>query len=450
MAEIFQIQAKDTLVRINQFDALNCVQNFNWDAAMNAENLTQLGDANYDAQTTEPEVSGSFEVRSTGSLCSMLSRMIYTLDGVTGEFEGPIGTANTALIRETDLERAVFDFIEAKKANEVFDRSIVIPRAALTQFSVSAQADGTATESFSFEGDLLEVFRKGKQDVVSLSCVRDTAGTPTTTVIAPVGFDLTTDAGAATATQHVVYALDIDGRRVKAADLVVTTDAGGDKVALSAGAIAKGITVPTGARVVVYAYKKLPGTVPTISYPTTARFVKGDKINIWLVSPASTFTVGAEVGKTVKQLITAGIDLNEIPFTDADLWLRLQSCDLSVDLAREALKEIRKNDRGNSTFYRAATYPLNCSVDISALERDHTEWAKLQGKTDADVLDLAGFENKEWMVIARYYLGDDALQTVGILNARVDAPGARIQAAGRSEVTWRLAGSEFVAQGAAV
>jgi len=433
---IFQLQAKDAVVRIGgSQEALNCVQSFNWDSNLNAEKLTALGDENYTAQTITPEVSASFEVQSTGSLSAFLARMVYDIDPVTGEFEPPTGN-NTRLFRERDLERAVCDLIESKKANEVFDRSTLIPRAYLKSVQISAKSDGVATEQYQFDADLLELFRAPKHDLVSVPVTRDTTGTPSTTVVVPGAYDLSA---------WTIYCLDIDGDRVYASDLTVA----GQEVTLNAAPIAAGRSVTLGSKLALVLYKTVPGTFPTITYPTTARFVKADHINIWLVNPTATFLVGGQT-RTVEAHLAAGVDFNTIPFSDADLFLRVQSMDLNVDLGREALREIRKNDRGNPIFYRAAKYPLNITCDISAMERDASEWAKMQGKSATDVLNLAGFENKEWMIVSRYFKGNVALQTVGLLNATVENPGSRVQVGGRAEMTWKLAGSKFAVQGAAV
>ena len=445
---IFQIQAKDAVVRIGTYDALNCVQNFNWDSAFNAEQLSQLGDVAYDAQTITPEVTPSFEVRSTGSLTAFLSRMIYTLNDVSGEFEGYLGTANTNLIRESDLERAICDLIESKKANEVFDRSTLFPRSHLSSFSLSANTDGTATEQYQFESDVLEIFRAPKHDLVALPVTRKT-GSETTTVLLPVDFDVELGSTVATA-EWKVYALDIDGIRVDAADLVLTTDdVAGDELALSAGAQANGISIPKGSKLSLLIYRKTPGAFPTITYPTSARFVKADQIDIWLVDPTATFTV-AGTTDTVENLLAAGKDFNLIPFTQSDLLLRVQSIDMSVDLGREALKEIRKNDRGNPIYYRAATYPLNITSSVSMLETDLSEWQKLQHANGTDVLNLAKFENQTWCIITRYYKAGTPLQTVGLLDARVDNPGNSIAARGRATLKYDFTASKFAAQGAAV
>lgn len=450
---IFQLQAKDAVVRINQYDALNCVQSLNWDSAMNAEQHEQLGDANYTAQSNTPEVTGSFEVRSTGALSSFLSRMIYVTNSGTGEFEGPKGVANTNLIRETDLQFAVFDLIESKKANEVFDRSTLIPRAHLSSFSLSARSDGSASESYSFEADLLEVYRKPYHDLVSVPVTRLSTAL-TTTVEVPLAYEVDTEAAPLAPATHRVWAMDIDGVRVPHTLLTVTAqiNPAKDQVALSAAAVTAGYSIPLGARVHLIMYRKTPGSMPVITYPTTARFVKADQINIWLLQPSQTFTVDA-VTDTVENLLAAGKNLSDIPFTDADLWLRVQSLDIQVPLSREPLREIRKNDRGNSIYFRSVTFPLQISASVATIESDLNDWAKLQQKelygADAtpDILNLADFEGKTYIIATRYYKQGTALQTVALLDARLDSIGGSVATRSNASRSMSFTGSKIAVQG---
>jgi hypothetical protein len=447
---IFQLQAKDTVLRINQYDALNCVQNFNWDGALNNENQEQLGSANYTDQSITPSVSGSFEVIASGSTSTFLSRMIYALDDATGEFMGPIGDLNSTLIRETDLERAVFELVESKKANEVFDRSTLFPRVFLSSLTMTINTDGKATDQYNFEGDLLEVYRKPQHDLVPIPVTRATGGAASTTVIVPTTYMVEGTSVIAGASHKIKYLL-IDNVKVAAADLVVTSDVAGDKVELSPATISAGVTIPLGARLTLVAYRKTPGAYPTITYPTTARFVKADHADIWVIDPTATFTVSSNTG-TVEELLALGVDLNLIPFTDAQLLLRAQSLAITVPLNRTELKEIRRNDRGNSTYYRAAEYPLPITVDYTAFETDLDDWAKYQkknayGSATPDVLNLADFEGTTWMVVRRDYKQSTVLQTVAVLDAAVSSIGNSIQVRNRAALPWKLTGSKIAIQG---
>lgn len=464
---IKQIQSRDSLIRINDTDAISCVQDVSWDAQMNAEQLRQLGSANYDAQTITPEVSTSFSIRSSGSTASLLNRMIFNLDSETAEYVPPAGTSNDKLITELDLERAIFDLVEVKKANEIFDRSTLIPRVHLSSLSLSATADGTASESYSGEADLLEVYRKPKHDLRSVPVMRSAAN-PTFSVDMPSdAYRLEPEGTTVAGSTHVIYEVDIDGLRVPASALTVTTGVGAgdeDKIEIAIAERTKYV-FEIGARIHAIIYKKTPGAFPLIAdsnYGTTARFVKPDSINLYLVNPNTLFTVGAFANK---KLVDAGAgildslvpgDLNAVPFSDADLILRAQSCEMQIPLSRTALREIRKNTRGNAVFYRAAEYPLQITCSLSAFETDLNEWARLQGKdlygADAspDILDLADFETPQWMIVRRDYKGDTVLQTVVLQDARVSGLGTRMSVGGRSEVSWNFTGSRLFIKGSAV
>jgi hypothetical protein len=484
---IFQIQSKDSVYRINDTDAISCIQNFNWDAQMSAEQLAQIGSANYDAQIITPEVSAQFEFRSTGATAGLLSRMIYDINGVSREYIPPASTGatlNNDLITEVDLERAVCDIIEAKRADTVFDRSLLIPRAHLRSISLSARVDGTASESYSFDADDLEIYRKPYHDIRSVPFTRD-ATNKETVVVPPAGFKVEAGSTLADATHKIIY-ISVDGDKFMPAD--VTVDDAEHKITLTAGAIAAGKSFPVGSRVHVICHAKAPGAMPQIvvpavaavnnNYGTSARFVKADKIDIWLVHPDTTFTVGSFTNKKLVEGDNTGIldhatpgDLNAVAFASSDLFLKVQSCDISLDLQREALREIRKNSRGNPVFYRAAQFPMDVNVSISALESDLNDWAKLgstaptgagrKTKTESmpaspttitsqDVLDLASFESPQWMVVMRYYKGDTVLQTIVVQDARTSGIGQRMQVRGRSEVSYTLTGSRLFIKGSAV
>jgi hypothetical protein len=447
MTGVFQIQAKDSVFRIGPaLTAVSMIQNFSYDVNSNEERMEQLGDVNFVAITQTPEISSSFEIYSTGSLSQMLANLIYGINASTGEFEAPTGvSANTKLWRESDLERAVFDLVNCKKANESFVRSEVFTRLHLDSINIKADASGMASETYQAGGDLVEIFRGGKQDAYVVPCVRKTAS-PLTTITMPAPFatvteGTTVDAGSA----YKLYAIDVNGDRIQPSEVTIATSSA--DIVLTGGAISAGRSFPLGAKISIIVYRKTPNPFPTLTYATTARFVKADKIDIFLVDPAATYTLGGFTVTTEAHL-TAGRDFNLIPYTLSDRVLRVQSVDMTVNMNRESLKQIAKNDRGNAIFYRAVTFPLDIQATVSMLERDLSEWEKITGKTSTDVLDLASFENKEWMLIIRYYLpSGTALQTVGLLNARVVSPKMNIAVKGRVENSFVFSGSKFAVQG---
>jgi len=420
MSEVFQIQAKDAVISIGEYAAINAVQSFDWDPAMNEENYSELGSEDYTATSIEPEVSGSFELTATGSTVAFLKQMIYEIDPdgtVAYKAGNPAAADNDGMIRSRELEFAVFDLIEAKKPNEVFSRSLVLPRSHLSSVNWTASSDGAASETYSFEGDLVEVYRAPDHDLISIPAVR----IDETTVEAPAHRDLA---------DFDVHYLMVSENQIAAADLTIT----GSNVEITGS----GVRIAEGARVVLMASRTAPGQFPEIDYPTACRYLKADSIDLWLV-PKSVDIDSMEAG-----------DLNAFAFEEEHSFLRCQSVDLTIDLQREALRQIKKNNNKTSIYYRAATFPLDVSASLSALETNLKDWADIQGKGDGDVLNLADFDGVEHQIVVRYYLGDDVLQTMAFTDARVTGRGTNIAVGGRAEVTWNFTGSLLVIDGATV
>lgn len=455
MAEIFQVQGKDAVIRVNQFAAISALTNFEFDARFNEEYLTELGREEYAAQTITPEFGGSMESTATGSLVGLLKRMITKQNATTGAFEGYLAGfstsdtgfgSNAGTLRGRDLERAVFDVIESKKPNETFERSLLLPRAHLTQMSLRADAQGNATESFQFEGDMVRLYEKPYHDLVALPGMRHADNA--VNMAKENRFSVTP--GTAAASEYVIVHAMIDEVVVpRSAITVALIDPDGSLSAATPTTsgdeynrltLASGYTAPIGARISVVGYKKSPGTFPTLSNITTARFVKANQIDIFLVE---------NTGANSYAKLANGNLVNHADFTNANRLLRAQNVDVSVDLRREALRQIAKNNTGNSVFYRAATYPLSVTSSMTMMETSLKEWAKLQGvdtSVEGSFLDLEQFEGKTWQLVVRYYYEGTPVQVVAVCDARVNAHSRRIAAGGRAEVTWGFTGSEFVAE----
>lgn len=447
MSKIMQIQAKDAVVAINDSVGINHVQSFQWEGSLNEENLESLGDPYYTGQTTTPEATGTIEMRSTGSTSSMLGSMISKF-GTDGEFEGTLGTSNNQLIRETDLDRACFDFIELKKANEVFDRATVFSRAFLNNIQMTANADGVASETYGFVSNVLETYRKSYHDLRSVPVTRDD-GSDTTVVVpsqyAVEGTDPDPDA------DWKIFEMDIDGERIPVADLEVDNSGPEYLVSLSPSTIAAGRRITLGSRVHLFVYRKIPGAFPTLTSSTTATFIKADQIDLFLIHPETTFSV-AGVARTVEAHMDAGVDINEIPFGESDKISRVQSVDITIPISRDSLKQIKRTSTGSAEYYKAATYPLTLSGSLSLLETDLALWAKIQsknpyGSADPDILNLSDFENKSWVLVRRDYKHDTLLQTMMVLDAKVSSKGGTISVRGRAEEPYNWSGSKFAIQG---
>lgn len=445
--EIFQLQAKDAVLKLNHYAAINAVQSFDWEPSFNEEYYDELGNANHASQSITPEVSGSFEMTATGATVAFLKRMITKFNASTKEFEGYMAGStpdNAGTITGLDLERAVFDIVEAKKANEQFTRSLLLPRMHLSSLSMRADANGAATESYSFEGELAEVYREPNHDLTPLPVTRVDADTVRVADTATYKVEVSGGAAATFATHYALY-LMVDDNVIAAANLDpvwtnADASADGSTEAFSGDInLTGGHTVPVGARLSLVVAKKTAGSFPAISYPTTARFVRADQIDIFLVAKGTVDIAGLAAGS-----------LNTYNFANADRLLRVQSADISVDLRREALRQLAKNDRKSAVFYRAATYPLQVTASATAFETDLADWAKMQGKSATDVLNLEDFEGQEWQIVMRYYKAGTVMQTVALCDARVSGRGARVAVGGRSEVTWNFTGSNVKIEGSNV
>jgi hypothetical protein len=433
MAEVLQIQGKDSVVSLGGiYPAVNAIQSFDWEPRFNEENLSELGNAKYSATTNAPEISGSFEMTATGSTVSVLRRMLKSFNAGTGEYLGQVAGAtgvssNAGMVRATDLENCEFDIIESKKPNEVFSRATLLPRMSLSTMSMRADANGMASESYNFEGDLVRIMPTGKHDVAAVPSTRVNA-----TTFQMVGTAHDDIGAAADSTAWVIAFAMIDEVLVPASAIDATATPG--EWTVDAPYSAK-----VGARTVLYVYRRVPGAFPSIVYPTSARFVKANSIDIYLV-PKTTIDI---------ETLGAGA-LNSYVFSAADRFLRAQSMDLSIDLRREALRQIAKSGTANSVYYRACQYPLNVSSSISVMEGTMEDHAKLQGKAVTDILDLEAFEGQTWQIVSRYYYNGAAVQTTAFTDARVSGSGRRIAAAGRGEISWSFTGSNVVFDGAAL
>jgi hypothetical protein len=64
-AKVFQIQAKDSIVKLGPFDTINAVQDLNLEPRFNEEYYSEMGNANFTSQSRQPETAGSFSVTAT-------------------------------------------------------------------------------------------------------------------------------------------------------------------------------------------------------------------------------------------------------------------------------------------------------------------------------------------------------------------------------------------------
>lgn len=419
--QVFQVQAKDSVVLLNAFPTLNAVQNLNLDPTFNEEYMYELGNEDYAAQARQPETAGSFDVSSTGAAPSLLARMIYNYSTQAYLFN-PATQGNAYTITETDFEYAIFDLINLKKPGETFSEATVVPNAQLTGFSLSVDAAGLATETYNFEGDLQLAFYKPYQDMISVPLT--TAGATSATI--PAAY---TSQGINSGTYAIMYVFQNSNQF----DSTVATWTASGTITISGAALT---TTDPYDRVSALLYKRTPGTFPTIYYPTSARFMRGDRIDIWLV------------------------DSGVSTLNDNNRLLRCQSADISVELGRDKLQEIKRNENNNTTYWRALNYPLTITANVNILETTLALWADLQNKTlnesaspttpDANnLLDLADFVTQK-LVIKMYPTGSSSpLCTVTMPKIDITAFGERQQVQGRAERSLTFTGATITIEGAA-
>ena len=421
-SKVFQVQSKDSVVKLNAFDAINAVQNLSLDPRFNEEYYSELGNANFTDVSRQPETGGSFDVTATGSVAAMLARMNYNYTTQAYQFN-PATKGNAYTINEVDLETMIFDVINLKQPGLTFSQAALIPNAQLTNVSLRVDSTGTGSESYSFEAQIQEEFYKPYHDMVSVPMTTLTSGT----CQVPAAYQSLVASG----THNIMYVFkDNDKFRGSVAS---------PQAFWSSQFV---ITVPTALfttaapfdRVVAVLFKIVPGTFPTIYYPTSARFVRGDRADVWLVASGATVS-------------------------DGNRLLRCQSVDVNVPLGRDRLTEIKRNNDETTVYYRALTYPLTITANVQLNETNLQQWADLQGKLlneagssftvdPNNVMNLSDFIDLK-LVIKYYKKGNDLtpLCIVTLDDININSFSQRMQVGGRGERTLGLTGSRITIVG---
>lgn len=422
-AKVFQVQSKDSVVKLNAFDAINAVQNLNLDPRFNEEYYSEMGNANFTDVSNQPETGGSFDVTATGSIPAMLARMNYNYTTQTYQFD-PSTKGNAYSVNEVDLENMIFDLINLKQPGQTFSQASLVPNSQLTSLSFRVDSTGTGSESYSFDASIQEEFYKPYHDMVSIPMTTLTSGT----IQVPSAYQSLVASG----THGIMYVFK-DNEKFRGS--IASPQATWTSQFV--------ITVPTATfrtsaafdRVVAVLFKLVPGTFPTIYYPTSARFVRGDRADVWLVASG-----------------VSGL-------SDANRLLRCQSVDVNIPLNRDKLTEIKRNNDATTTYFRALSYPLSITSNVQLTETTLQQWADLQGKTlneaasntvvDANnVLNLSDFIDLK-IVVKYYKKGNDVtpLCTVTLDDINITSFSERQQVGGRAERTLGFTGSRVTIAG---
>jgi hypothetical protein len=407
------INARDAVYAINAYQAINGLQRFNYRYTAREQDVDEIGNPLRVDTSFEPETTGSFEITDTATLAPLFARMRYDystqayLAGNAANLTTNVGVT----ITEDDVQYFVFDLVEQKKPGGTFSEAKLIPNVYLTRFNIRVNADGIGSASFDWQGNLLIPVYKPYHKVQSYPVTRTTASTATVNA----GWSVTSGT-------HGILGAMVNNIQLSPTDLTWTST---NVVTIQAAGLTKIGSLTTEDRIMVWLYSRAPGTdtVP-IDYVNSIKWVRADRINIWLV-PSGTTT------------------------NDANRMLRVQSVDVSGDVSRDELKEILRNESRTSTFMWALRYPLNFTGTVNILETTLHKWAELQGKTlnesateasvDVNnVLDVASWIDAK-LVIEWYKYGSlSPLQRLTFAKMKVVGYEGTMAVNGRKEAVYSL------------
>ena len=424
-----QVLGTDKTIRLNDYNTLGLVQNFNWAPNFNAQDVFELGRTTRLDTLMELETSGSFELSSSGNLAGLIARMkpTYTSNQFTGYAYAPAASGtgvNAYTFTQDNLADLKFDIIQHEKTEQLnFDRSTYLACCYPTSFAGRVDATGMAMDTVNWAGLYVVGFPTPFHDVRAVPCTKASATTATVT-------------GGITATTHTLAYVTVDGRPVR------TVADGGVSAAFATSTITfTGLSIPDGAIIMAAFYKTTaPNTTwSTVHSPNTVGTgsnavygVRGFQANVY-IAPVN---AGAPAA--------------------SEQWLKVQSVDYNLDMRVEALRQVAFNSQGTTIYTRVPTFPFNTTVNATVNEADWADWkAILTGKTFSggtiynNTYDFAPNNLKQsFAVVIEYFTkAGTKIQTVTMEDLRVDGMGSRINVGGRGEITWTFRGSAFKVQG---
>lgn len=426
---VTQVLGTDKTIRLNDYNTLGLVQNFNWAPNFNAQDVFELGRTTRLDTLMELETSGSFELSSSGNLAGLIARMkpAYTGNQFSGFAYAPTGSAtgvNGYTFTQDNLADLKFDIVQHEKTDQInFNRSTYLACCYPTSFAGRVDATGMAMDTVNWAGLYVVGFPAPYHDVRAVPCTPTSATTATVTGI--------------TSTTHVLAYVTVDGRPVRTVnDAGVSASFSGSTITLT------GIEIPTGAIVMAAFHRN------TVSANQ----------NWATVHTPSTVGSGADAVFGVRgyQASVFIAPLNAGDPAPASQWLKVQSVDYNLDLRVEALRQVAFNSQGTTIYTRVPTFPFNTTVNATVNEADWADWkAILQNKTFSggdiynNTYDFAPNNLKQsFAVVIKYFTkGGTEIQRVTMEDLRVDGMGNRINVGGRGEITWSFRGSAFQVQG---
>lgn len=418
------IQAKDAVYSINGYQAINGLQRFNYRFTAREETHDEIGNAAHVDISYEPETTGSFEVTDTATLAPLFARMRFDYQNQEyfAKANPDLNTNAGFSITEDDLEHMVFDLIEQKKPGGEFSEAKLIPNCYLTRFALRLTADGVGTATIDWQGNLLIPVYKPYHKLQSFPLVYATSSTATIAA----GWSVTSGT-------HGILGGMVNNIQLEPTDLAWTTST---TVTVQASGLSKIGGLNSEDRIMVWLYDRNATDPVAIDYVNGIKFVKPDRINIWLL-PSGVATA------------------------EANRMLRVQSVDITGEVSRDELREILRNESRSSTFYWAPRYPLIFNGTINVMETTLHKWAELQGKTlnesaststvDTDnVLDVTSFNDAQLVIEWYKYGSTSPLQRLTFSRIKVLGYEGTMTVNGRKEAVWTLqSDGDFLLEGLA-
>lgn len=440
---VSQVLGTDKAIRLNNYNTLGLVQNFNWAPNFNAQDVFELGRTTRLDTLMELETSGSFEVASAGNLAGLIARMKVKTNAGTGAFEGfqyattTVSGVTTGVnnykFTQDDLANLKFDIVQHEKTEQtLFNRSTYLACCYPMSFSGRVDATGMAMDTVNWAGQYVVGFPSPYHDIVAVPAIPATSTTLTVT-----GYS---------ATNYTLAYVTVDG-------IPYTTDNTQPAYASFATSTItlSGATIPTGSVCTAALYKT---TSPNTSWASvhTPQTVGN------AITSSEVFGIrGFQASVFIAPGATVDGDGMLTPAA-ASQWLRVQSLDFNIDMRMEALRQIAQNDQGTSIYTRVPTFPLNMSVNATVTETEWADWKAMLSSTTKPFTGSNIYQNtydfaptnlkKEFAVVIQYFTKSGTkIQQLEFNDLRVDGMGNRINVGGRGEITWTLRGSKMTLKG---
>lgn len=490
---VTQVLGTDKALRLNNYNTLGLVQNFNWAPNFNAQDVNELGRTTRVDTLLELETSGSFELQSPGNLAGVLARMKTEFSA--GQFNGykynPVASGTTLgsngyTFTQDDLAQLKFDaIIHEKTEQSTFNRSVYLGCCYPTTIAGRVDANGMAMDTINWAGQFVVGFPTPYHDIRSVSAKYATSttatlldvtystasnwklayvsveGIPFTAVAAvstanianlaapgstfavgtPVAGDRVLLTGQTTTSQNGLYRYN-----GAASPLTLLAGAGASYAVMNTTTISLygGASIPSGAHVQAVVFKAVSPTTSWSSVHTPDTIGAGAT----LVSGIRGFQANVYIAPA-----------NPATPTGTEQWLKVQSLDYNIDFRVEALRQIAFNTQGSSIYSRVPTFPFQTSVNATVNEADWADWKQLLNSTKKtfnssndwydNTYDFAPDNLDSTFSVVIDYLTKDGtrIQRLTFGDLRVDGMGSRVAVGGRGEITWSFRGSQFTIAG---